>query len=223
MPGKIWTSEEDKIIVEMYEDTSTKLLSELLNRTENSIYNRANLLGLKKSEKYLKSEQSGRIIKFSDLGAKHRFKKGHQPKNKGLSISEFMSEDAIKRSAATRFKKGHIPANAKKEGDGAISIRKDKSGHKYKYIRISLGKWELLSRVVWAKHHGQIPLDHVIIFKDGDTLNCAIDNLECISKRENMKRNSYHRFGKEIASAIQLRGAVNRQINKHLKKLRDEK
>jgi hypothetical protein len=40
------------------------------------------------------------------------------------------------------------------------------------------------------------------------------DKVECISRSENMRRNSYHRYGQEIARLVQLRGALTRQINK---------
>ena len=54
--------------------------------------------------------------------------------------------------------------------------------------------------------------------KTTDPDQITADKVECISRAENMKRNSYHRYGKEIASLVQLRGAINRQINKRSKK-----
>jgi hypothetical protein len=46
----------------------------------------------------------------------------------------------------------------------------------------------------------------------------TLGRLELISRAENMRRNSYHtRYPKEVAQLIQLRGALNRQINKRLK------
>ena len=47
----------------------------------------------------------------------------------------------------------------------------------------------------------------------------TLDKVECISLAENMRRNSCHQYGKEIARLIQLRGAVSRQINKRGKPL----
>jgi hypothetical protein len=31
-----------------------------------------------------------------------------------------------------------------------------------------------------------------------------------------MRRNSYHQYGPEVAKAVQLRGAITRQINKRI-------
>lgn len=45
----------------------------------------------------------------------------------------------------------------------------------------------------------------------------TLDRVECISLAENMRRNSYHNYPKEIALAIQLRGVLNRKINHVIK------
>lgn len=111
------------------------------------------------------------------------FKKGHVPANKGKK----MPKHVYQKAKPTMFKKGNKPANTKKKGD--ISIRKDSKGRPYKYIKVSDGNWPLLHRYLWKKHHGAIPKGHIVVFKDGDSLNCTIDNLELITKAENVRRN----------------------------------
>jgi hypothetical protein len=150
-----------------------------------------------------------------------RIQKGATPPNKGKKWSEFMSREGMRNSLRTTFRKGNLPHNT--QYDGAIRVRRDKSGRQYQYIRVSLGKWELLHRWVWMVMRGAIPAKHLVVFKDGNPGNCNIDNLELITRQENMKRNTYHNYPKDIALMVQLRGALNRQINKHLKKLRNEK
>jgi hypothetical protein len=59
----------------------------------------------------------------------------------------------------------------------------------YYHIRISKGVWEPLHRNIWKKANGEIPPKHIVIFKDGNTLNCELDNLELISKDANARRN----------------------------------
>jgi hypothetical protein len=44
-----------------------------------------------------------------------------------------------------------------------------------------------------------------------------------VSNAELLNRNSAHRFGPDLFKIIQLRGALNRQINKRLKQLSNEK
>ncbi len=72
--------------------------------------------------------------------------------------------------------------------------------------------------------NGTIPEKHVVTFKPGTRTNVedeiTLDRLECISQRENMMRNTLHRYPKEIAHAIQMRGALNRRINREQQKHR---
>lgn len=149
------------------------------------------------------------------------FSKGDVPLNKGRKQIEYMSAAAIKKTKKTRFKKGQLPHNTKQ--DLQITIRPDKRGVKYQFIRVSLNNWVPLHRYNWEKDHGKIAPKMKLIFKDGDTMNCDIGNLELITNADLMKRNSYHNYGKEIASTIQLRGVITRQINKHIKILQNEK
>jgi hypothetical protein len=67
-------------------------------------------------------------------------------------------------------------------------------------------------RLLWEEHHGPIPAGHTVVFRDKDRTNIAIDNLELISRRELMLRNTVHRLPKELADLIQLRGALNRKL-----------
>lgn len=43
------------------------------------------------------------------------------------------------------------------------------------------------------------------------------ERLECISRRENLARNSVHRYGADISKLHQLRGVLARAINKRAK------
>lgn len=113
-----------------------------------------------------------------------RFQRGINPWNSGRV--------GIRVSKKSEFKKGDLPANTLT--DGAITIRTHtnyKKGGVYqnKYIRVSLGKWVPLHRHVWEQAHGPIPRSHIIAFKDGDPMNCDLDNLSMISKAENAARN----------------------------------
>lgn len=146
----------------------------------------------------------------------NRFKKGHTPFNRGKKQSEYMSAEAIEKTKATRFQKGHKPHNTKY--DGVVSLRADKTGRHYKYIRISEGVWELYHRSVWERVNGKIPEGHLIAFKDGNSLNTRLDNLEMISMVENMYRNSTHDYPEEIIPSMVL---INKLENK-LKDLKDE-
>lgn len=144
-------------------------------------------------------------------------KKGETSWNKGKKQSDYMSPDAIARTRETRFKKGNEPHNTKKEGDGAISIRKDKSGHAYKYIRIKKGVWEMYHRVVWERENGKIPEGHLLVFKDENSENINIENLELITMTENMFRNSKHNYPQELIPSL----VLSKKIETKLKNLQN--
>jgi hypothetical protein len=205
-----WTKKEDDILISEYPLKQTANIAKSLNRSFSSTYQRAYILGLKKSDAYLKTFESGRMVKGALRGVEYRFKKGNEPFNKGLSLSEYLSEDTIKKIKKTQFSCGDMPKNYKPVGSERIS----KDG----YIEIKIADprtWELKHRHVWRSAGNEIPKGFIIVMKDGDKTNTDISNLELISRIEGMKRNSYHNnYPKEIALAIQAMGAINRQINK---------
>jgi hypothetical protein len=46
------------------------------------------------------------------------------------------------------------------------------------------------ARYKWIQVYGEIPKKHVIIHKDGDKFNDELENLDCISMAENIRRNN---------------------------------
>ncbi|MBY0244985.1 MAG: HNH endonuclease [Sphingobacteriaceae bacterium] len=121
--------------------------------------------------------------------AKGSFKKGHSPVNKGKKQSDFLSAEQIEKIKKTQFKKGQRPYNCYGEV-GKITLRKDKRGVIYKFICLEVGKWDYLHRHLWREANGEIPSKHVVRFKDGDQLNCVLENLELISMKDNRLKNS---------------------------------
>jgi len=49
--------------------------------------------------------------------------------------------------------------------------------------------FELKHRVVWIQHHGEIPADHVITFKNLDKTDCRIENLVLLNRSELVRYN----------------------------------
>ena len=88
-------------------------------------------------------------------------------------------------STATEFKKGQIPKNYAEVG--TIRVRQDKDGPNQMYIKLTdthnpAKDWVLYNRYVYEQAHGPIPKGKVVAYLDGDTENCDLDNLICISK-----------------------------------------
>ena len=119
------------------------------------------------------------IVKKIKRDKNGSFSKGSVSWNKGSK--------GLHHSPNTEFKKGHLPANTKY--NGCLSLRKKETGEQYYYTRISQGNWELYNRYLWKQEYGSIPKGMLIIFKDKNTLNCVIENLEMISRVENLMRN----------------------------------
>jgi hypothetical protein len=70
----------------------------------------------------------------------------------------------------------------------------------YGYKAVSCrGKHQLVHRIIWVMHHGQIPRDRVIDHIDRDRLNNRIENLRLFTFSENMRnRSTYPRRRSDI-------------------------
>ena len=194
------------IIKERYPHEQTQKIADDLELSYGQVCNRAYKMGLKKTQEFLNSPASGRgqMIK---AGIAYRYKPGNVSWNKGGK----MSDDVYIKAAPTMFKKGNRPNNWKT--NGTIVIRLDKSGRKYKYIKISDSNWQLYHRYLWEQAFGQIPKNSKLIFKNGDSSDCDLNNLELITLAEAMNRNTIHRYPAELKEIIKLNKKLIKKIN----------
>lgn len=206
---KPWSAAEDENLREAYPHRATCDLTAEFGRSVTAIYGRARTLGLGKSEAFLASPEAHRLDVIK--GGATRFKKGHKPHNAGLK-----GWQAGGRAAATKFKKGQRSVNWKPIGservcDGVVQRKILDTGY-------PPHDWVAKHALIWIEQNGPIPDGHMVIFRDGDRSNFDPANLECISRAENMRRNTLHRrYPKPIVEAIMLRAAVVRKINRRLK------
>lgn len=207
---RIWTDKEREILSEMFADNYTETICKILNRSYRSVCSQSFLMGLKKSDAFMKMELKRQAERLKTVGLNGRFKKGSAPLNKGKK----MADGTYQKCKQTMFKKGHIPHNTK-EKNGVVVIRKDKAGREYQYIRIAPGKWELLHRVKWGKEVGEIQKGMLVVFKDGNTLNCEIENLELISMAQNAIRNkqSFNSLPEDLKKTKSLINKLNKKTN----------
>lgn len=190
-----------------YPHEPTKKIAEDLGLTLSQVYNRAHDMGLKKSDEYNNTLDSGRFPKGVRRSPATEFKKGMTPHNKGKK----MNSEVYKKVSNTFFKKGNKPHNTKQDLD--ISIRRDTTGIEYKYIKLADSHWELYHRYLWKLHHGSIPKGHIIVFKDKNSMNCTIENLEIITYKENMDRNTIQRYPAPLRQVMKLTNKLIRKIN----------
>lgn len=167
MQKKLTTPEQDEFIHENYKGLYNKELADLVNERF-----KTNL-----TTKQIKAYKARNKL---DSGIGGHFKEGAPAWNKGLQQKDYMSKEAIARTKRTRFKKGQIPPNRVPIGTERIS----KDG--YIEVKIQDGQtndnYEFKHRVLWMAHHGEIPDEHIVIFKNGDKEDIRIENLMMVHR-----------------------------------------
>lgn len=205
--SRLWQRWESELVRELYPHVPTFMLAAELKRPVRQVYQKAERLGLAKTERYLASKWACRLRRDNPAGVAHRFQKGQTPPNKGLRRPGW----APGRMAQTQFKKGQRPhtwvpvGTERLDPDGVLVRKVSDTGNR----RID---WQTVQSLLWVEHFGPIPAGHFVRLKDR-SLPVAVENLELVSRAYNMRLNSVHNLPKPIALAVQLLGAVNRQIN----------
>ena len=176
-----WTQRQLDYLQRHYADMPMSELKRRTGHAEKSIWQRAAAMGLRKSQEFLR--ECGRRTAQCPNSIATRFQKGLVPWNKGKRDYEFRSKDAIARCAKTQFKPGHRPANAKPVGYERIN------DDGYILVKVSMDcKMVLKHRWVYEQAYGAIPEGYNIMFRDGNKLNCSLDNLELVSRGEAARR-----------------------------------
>lgn len=120
-------------------------------------------------------------------GLKGWFQKEHPSWCKGITVEEICKGDPekIAKVKGTYFKKGERPTNERPVGNISIvngyKLRKKSMEGSY------WDRWEFLHRAVWEEANGPIPEGHIVSFKDGNPMNCELDNLMLITRRESQQ------------------------------------
>lgn len=209
MRGTPYTQYEILYIKRYYSDTKTEIIAKELNRKVGAIYSKADKLGLKKSAAFLKSIDSGRSNLITG-GIATRFVKGQTPINKGKKLADYVSPEAIAKIKNSQFKRGHLPHNTR--ADGMVSRRKDKSGRYYWYTRVAQGKWQMIHVLNWEAVNGKVPAGSVLVFKDGNTDNYQVENLELRTRKEHMLANSIQNYPADVRGVIKTLSKLKKAI-----------
>ena len=212
---QFWSEQQIEILRARYPHEKTETVAAAIGRDVNSCYTKAKKLGLHKTDEYLASADACRLRQGDNVGEAFRFKKGQTSWNKGTHFT------AGGRSAETRFKKGERQGVAVKLYKPIGTERISKDGYLERKINDGMllqKRWRAVHIVMWEEVNGPLPKGFALVFKNKDKADIRLDNLELISRSDLMKRNSYHnKYPKEVAQLIQLRGAVQRKINRREK------
>ena len=215
MSGRPWTARELVALRIRYPHEPTAQLARDLGRSVSATYNMVDKLDLCKSDEYLASPAACRLRRGDNVGRAHRFQKGNVPFNKGQHHKPMGSEKGWFKpgtlNGAARFKE--LPVGSERVQDGVL-LRKVSAG------RSRWTRWQPVHRMAWESAHGPVPVGHIVVFKPGrhttTSAEITIDRLECITRVENMRRNSRHtHYGPELNRLMQLRGALKRKIRNH--------
>ncbi len=212
---RIWSRAEDALLRREYSHTGTAALARRLRRTASAVYARADKLGLYKSPDF-KRRVLRRLGKgLQELGASHRYEKGHVPANKGLRRPGW----APGRMSETQFKKGELAGAAQRKWRPVGTETVDADGYRKRKVSDdrtipSRFNWRFVHVLVWEQHHGPVPPGHAVIFRNGNKADIRIENLELVTRQGLMARNTVHNLPKPLAELVQLKGALQRQINK---------
>jgi hypothetical protein len=220
MNGKPWSPVDLALLNEHFADSRTDDLAQVLGRNYSQVAQKAAKLGLKKSAAYLASPDAHRLDGVKGMGT--RFEKGLTPWNKGTKGIVGVQEAC----RATQFKKGR-PASEARNYQPIGTTRICADGILERKVTddpsiVPARRWVAVHRLVWIAANGPVPQGHLVAFRPGRRTSVeaeiTLDAVELITRVELMRRNTYHQYGPEIASVVQLRGAITRQINKRTRK-----
>lgn len=215
-----FTAAQDAALLARYADENTATLAGDLGRSLSAVYQRATVLGLRKSAAFMASDRSGRVQRGRQDPRMRvsQFKPGQAGWNKGLKGVTGLHPNC----RATQFRKGdrlgaamhnYVPIGTEKIRDGYLCRKVTDDPATY-----PANRWHPIHRLIWTEANGPVPLGHVVVFKPGrhstDRDAITLDALELVTRGELMRRNSYHTRYPELAPLIQLRGALNRKINR---------
>lgn len=130
-----------------------------------------------------RQREAARLRKMRPHASKNFIRPGSTPWNKG--------KKGIHLSPATEFKKGCLRGQAARRWTvvGAVTVRTDKGGQKYRFIKARHDgppqhRWRPFAHHVWEKAHGPVPKGHRVVHLDLDSMNDELANLACLSGGE---------------------------------------
>lgn len=205
--ARIWTEEKSAKLAVLFPIHSAPDIAKALGLTTKQVYARAQHLGLKKTAEWIRERSRQAMANPSHNGRKTQFNPGHSTWNKG--VTGYMGANT------TSFKAGSKPQTWLPIGSTRIA-----DGYPQRKIAdtgCTRRDFVPVHHLVWRLHGLSIPAGHALVFRDANRMNPDINNLELITRGDLMRRNSTHRWGREISQITQLKGAITRQINKRIK------
>lgn len=194
---RVWTPEQADFMRNNYAGRSLADLTALFNQKFDD----------RRTMQQVKTFLKNRGITSGRTG---RYEPGHRPHNKGAK-GWLAGGDSTK----TQFKPGSRGSKWVPIGSERVT-RDGTRQRKIADTNYAPRNWRSVHELAWEAHHGPIPRGHIVVCGAGDPED--VDNLECITRAENMRRNSIHNLPDELADVIRIRGVLNRRINERADK-----
>ena len=215
MNHRAWSAADLNTFRARYPHEKTEAIASDLKRTVAACYGLAKKEGLRKTDTYLATPDAGRTD--GTIGQGSRFRKGHRPVNKGQK-----GWQAGGRSVDSQFKPGQQPKNFCPVGSYRRTTKENYWVVKVQNTGTQRERWIPLHKLLWIEHNGPIPANHIVRFIDGDPDNVVIGNLECLTMKENMLRNTIHNLPPVLVDVIRTKGVLTRTINQRRKEDNEE-
>lgn len=207
-----WTDSDLEVLRARFPHEKTAGIARDLGREPGTVSQMAAKLGLRKSAKYLASPDACRLRRDGNPGIAYRYPKGHVPANKGTRRPGFSPG----RMSATQFRRGErsVTAEAMHQPIGTEVVRAE--GYRWRKVNDDLPvhkRWREVHRLLWEEHRGPIPPGHSVTFINGEKSDIRIENLELLTRRQLLDRNSiYTRYPPELVQVMKLAGALKRKV-----------
>lgn len=216
--GPAWSELELAIMRKLFPAISSDMMARVLRRSRKSISAKAYLMGLGKSPEHMQREYALRAERSK--AHPHTIKPGARPWNLGLRGVTGVHPN----NRANYFKPGKLSGRAAQNyvPVGTTAINNDGLLKKKWTDDPQLTphrRWRPVHVMVWEAAHGPVPPGHIVVFKHPSLRTTVeheitLDKLECISRAENMLRNSYwENFPPELAQLYRIKGQLRRKIN----------
>lgn len=140
---------------------------------------------------------SGQFKPGERNGREYRFQKGLVPHNKGKRVEDYVPEYSIKKMQKTQFPKGNL--GPKTSPEGTVSrLERTRNGRKEVEYTINIdwrGKRKPHNSYKWylweVENQEDRPKGMILAVKNGNPDDIRLENLEVISRAENLERNRW--------------------------------
>lgn len=205
-PQREWTAEDMAYLREHYPNGDNEEIARRFGVSVSYLRKMCSRRGIRKTKEFRSNQNKAT-----------QFRKGLTPHNKGRRMSDWCSEEGIRKLRRTMFRKGHgnkhraLPLGSEWIREtGVVYVKVAMEG------KTCYDRWKPKHQVIWERHNGKIPEGHLVIFKDGDHRNFRLENLILVMRGDYLKQ-CRDAMPEEIRQIWTLKGLLAKSINRYLK------